>query len=311
MADTRHDTYTTELEGLRAPLGVILYLIRRDNLDIYDIPIARITKEYLDYLNLMEDMHIELAGEFFVLAATLMRIKVQLLLRRDDDAADDPRDGLVRSLLEYKKMVEAANTFRELETDRIKVYTRRVPETEKSLREDPTIDLSLFQLMKAFQDVMYHFDAPEVREIELEQYTIEEKVEAIEGAFAQTEQVQFTDLFAKSGSRMELIVTLMALLELVKHTHVKIQQDASFGLIWLYKGDNFGKELGEIEEWDQVIEEPHEVVAPVSEDQADDGEQHPVAAETFPSEDILAQGPESETPSNTSETTKDNEQPGQ
>ena len=154
MAEPEHSSYTTELEGLRGPLGVILYLIRRDNLDIYDIPIARITREYLDYLNMMDGMQIELAGEFFVLAATLMRIKAQMLLRRDDEAEDDPRDGLVRSLLEYKKMVEAAKGLREMEEERETVFTRPVPDAEKAFREDPEIDLSLYHLMKAFREVM-------------------------------------------------------------------------------------------------------------------------------------------------------------
>jgi len=242
--------YTTELEGVRAPLGVILYLLRRDNLDIYDIPIAKITKEYLDYLNMIEDTHIELAGEFFVLAATLMRIKSQMLLRRDDDPDQDPREGLVRSLLEYKKMVEAARTFQDMEADRRNIFTRPVPEQEKKLREDPEIDLSLYQLMRAFQDVMYSFEAAEVREIVLEEYTIEEKIEQVEGALREREQVGFADLFSGATSKMELIVTLMALLELIKHSHVKFQQDASFGNIWLYRGDDFGKELGTIEDFE-------------------------------------------------------------
>ena len=99
MAESQAKVYRTALEGIKAPLGVLLYLIRRDNLDIYDIPISRITKEYLEYLDLMEELHIELAGEFFVLAATLMRIKAQMLLRKDE-SEEDPREGLVRSLLE-------------------------------------------------------------------------------------------------------------------------------------------------------------------------------------------------------------------
>lgn len=249
MSDARAKTYTTELDGIRAPLGVILYLIRRDNLDIYDIPIARITKEYLDYLDMMEEMHIELAGEFFVLAATLMRIKAQMLLRRDEDGEEDPRDGLVRSLLEYKKMVEAAKAFKELEEEREKVYPRPVPDVEKQYREEPTFDLSLFHLMKAFQEVMVQFEAAEVREIELEEYTIEEKIEAITVALREKSQVLFEDLFGNVAGRMELIVTFMALLEMIKHGHIKVQQQEAFSSLWLYAGANFGQKLESVEDW--------------------------------------------------------------
>jgi segregation and condensation protein A len=248
LAEARRDAYKTELEGVRAPLGVILYLIRRDNLDIHDIPIARITREYLEYLDLMEQMEIELAGEFFVLAATLMRIKAQLLLRKDDDTDEDPRTELVRSLIEYKKMVEAARTFKELEDERRNVFTRVVPDQEKSLREEPVIDLSLYHLMKAFQEIVSQFEAAGVREIELEEYTIEEKIVAIIEALRQDRQVEFQELFAGSASRMELIVTLIGLLELIKHSQVKIAQESSFGSIWLYRGENFGRPIGELDE---------------------------------------------------------------
>jgi segregation and condensation protein A len=244
LADARSDGYKTELEGVRAPLGVILYLIRRDNLDIHDIPIARITREYLEYLDLMEKMEIDLAGEFFVLAATLMRIKAQLLLRKDDDTDEDPRKELVRSLIEYKKMVEAARTFKELEEERRNIFTRVVPDQEKSLREEPVIDLSLYHLMKAFQEIVHQFEASDVREIELEEYTIEEKIIAVIEALRQNRQVEFQELFAGSTSRMELIVTLIGLLELIKHSQVKVAQETAFGSIWLYRGENFGRPMG-------------------------------------------------------------------
>jgi segregation and condensation protein A len=248
LADARSDGYKTELEGVRAPLGVILYLIRRDNLDIYDIPVARITREYLEYLDLIEKMEIDLAGEFFVLAATLMRIKAQILLRKDDDTDEDPRTELVRSLIEYKKMVEAARTFKELEGERRNIFTRVVPDQEKSLREEPVIDLSLYHLMKAFQEIVHQFESSGVREIELEEYTIEEKIIAVLEALRQERQVEFQELFAGSTSRMELIVTLIGLLELIKHSQVTVAQESAFGAIWLYRGENFGRPMGAPEE---------------------------------------------------------------
>lgn len=268
MAEPRPGHYTAELEGLRAPLGVILYLIRRDNLDIYDIPIARITREYLDYLNMMEEMQIELAGEFFVLAATLMRIKVQMLLRKDDDTEEDPRQELVRSLVEYRKMVEAARTFRDLEERRLNIFTRPVPQEEKDAAGEPQMDLSLYQLMRAFQEVMTQFEGAPVREVELEQFTIEEKIDLVRGALEAREPVLFSDLFASNRSRLELIVTFMAMLELLKHGQARVEQETSFGTIWLYKGANFGRPMGEVSDWAAEAEAPAEVAAPVEPSQA-------------------------------------------
>jgi segregation and condensation protein A len=268
LVESNSNGYKTELEGIRAPLGIILYLIRRDNLDIYNIPIARITREYMEYLDLMERLEIELAGEFFVLAATLMRIKAQMLLRKDDDGEEDPRQDLIRSLIEYKKMIEAAKTFQELEEERRKIFTRPVPEAEKSYREEPVIDLSLYHVMKAFQEIMHQFEAADVREIELEEYTIEEKIIAVLEALRQDNQVLFKDLFKGSASRMELIVTVIALLELIKHAQVKVNQESAFGTIWLYRGDNFGRPMGAPEEWEDgpVPKGPPEPV-PTSESQ--------------------------------------------
>jgi segregation and condensation protein A len=258
--------YTTELEGLRAPLGVILYLIRRDNLDIYDIPIAKITREYLDYLNLMEGMQIELAGEFFVLAATLMRIKVQMLLRKDDDTDEDPRQELVRSILEYKKMVEAAKSFKDLEDERLRIFTRPVPEEEKDASGEVVLDLSLYQLMRAFQEVMTQFEGAEVREIELERFTIEEKIDLVRATLETREPAMFADLFVGSRSRLEVIVTLMALLELLKHGQARVEQEANFGSIWIYKGENFGLPMGEVSDWSAEPDRPVEVTAPPADD---------------------------------------------
>jgi len=233
-AESNNFVYKAELEGIKAPLGVLLHLIRRDNIDIYDIPIAQITKEYLDYIDRMEQLEIEVAGEFFVLAATLMRIKVQLLLKRDD-GEEDPREELVRNLLEYKKMVEMANNFKELEEERRRVYSRPIPAEEKSYRGEPILELNLFEIMRAFREIMVEFEAPDEAEIELESYTIEEKADLLLSRLEEKEQVTFGDLFKGSSSRLEVIVTFMALLELMKRLVVKSRQEGPFSEIWIYK----------------------------------------------------------------------------
>jgi segregation and condensation protein A len=234
LAEGQHHLYRPELEGVKAPLGVLLYLIRRDNLDIYDIPISRITREYLDYLELMEELQIELAGEFFVMAATLMRIKAQLLLRKDD-GEEDPREGLVRSLLEYKKMVEAARSMGEMEEERLKIFTRPVPDREKEFIEEPTLELNLFHLMKAFRKIVAELETREVSEIDPEEYTMEEKIEVIITSLTDREMVAFGELFEGISSRLEAIVTFMALLELIKLSRVRARQESPFGSIWIYR----------------------------------------------------------------------------
>ncbi len=242
MAEGNGRVYRTELEGLRAPLGVILYLIKRDNLNIYDIPIARITEAYLGYLDFMEELHIELAGEFFVMAATLMRIKIQMLLRKDE-TEEDPRAELVRSLLEYKKMVEAAKSFKELEEERLKVFKRIVPDREKELVQEPVLELNLYQLLKAFRKIISEFEEIEVSEIEPEIFTIEEKFRAIVSSLADKGQLSMHELFRESSSRLEMIVTFIALLELIKLSRVKARQEGAFGSIWIYPGPGLDEEV--------------------------------------------------------------------
>jgi len=274
-----HFQFTADLEGIRAPLGVILYLIRRDNLDIYDIPIAKITREYLEYLNAMEGMQIELAGDFFVLAATLMRIKVQMLLRKDDDTDEDPRQELVRSLLEYKKMVEAAKGLREMEEHRQHIFLRPAGLEDKSQMVEPELDLSLYHLMKAFQEVITQFEGAPVREVELESFTIEEKIDVVRTSLGAREPMLFTDLFSGSRSRLELIVTLMTVLELLKHGQARIEQKASFGPIWIYHGTNFGRDMGTID-WEGEIGVPPEMSAPFVDQNDDDDDLSMHAPET-------------------------------
>jgi segregation and condensation protein A len=191
----------------------------------------------------MEELHIELAGEFFVMAATLMRIKAQMLLRKDD-SEEDPREGLVRSILEYKKMVEAAKSLKDLEEQRFKIFKRPIPERERELVEEPVLELNLYQLMKAFQTIISDFEDQDVSEIEPEEYTMEEKIAFVLSALSAKNQVAFHELFSSSSSRLEMVVTFMALLELIKLAKVKARQEGAFGSIWIYRAPGFDSEEG-------------------------------------------------------------------
>ena len=247
MSDARGNIYKADLEGIKAPLGVLLYLIKRDSIDIYDIPIAKITKDYLEYLDLMEELQMDLAGEFFVLAATLMRIKVQMLLRRDDDI-EDPREELVRNLVEYKRIVEAARSLKEMEDNRLKMFTRPVPQSEKELRAEPTFELTLYEVMRAFREIMSHFDAEDVSEIRPEEFTIEEKIDWVVARLTDESQVTFRELFSGSSSRLEMVVTFMAVLELMKRAFIKCRQEGAFGEIWIYRRDDLPADDGHADE---------------------------------------------------------------
>ena len=155
-------------------------------------------------------------------------------------------------------MKEAAKGLRDMEEHRQHIFTRPVSIDEKSNLPEPEVDLSLFQLMRAFQEVMTQFEGAPVREVELESFTIEEKIDVVRGAIGAREPVLFSDLFAGSRTRMELIVTLMAVLELLKHGQARVEQEGSFGAIWIYKGVNFGRPLGEID-WTAEAGAPVEV----------------------------------------------------
>jgi segregation and condensation protein A len=247
LADTGSGAYYAQLEGIKAPLGVILFLIKRNNLDVYDIPIARITLEYLQYLDMMEKLNIELAGEFFVMAATLMRIKAQMLLRKEDDQ-EDPREELVRSLIEYQKMAEAARTLKSLEEERYRIFTRSVPTQDKEFEPQVELELNLYELMKAFREIAANFAETEVREIEPEAVTIEDKIKFIVQVLSREKQVSFSDLFAKDSSRLELIVTFIAVLELIKEAFIKARQEGPFGTIWLYRNENSSRPISRDDE---------------------------------------------------------------
>ena len=237
MPQPQHNSYKAELDGIKAPLGVLLHLIKRDNVDIYDIPIAKITKDYLDYLDLMEELQIDLAGEIFVMAATLMRIKVQMLLRRDDEI-EDPREELVRNLVEYRRMVEAAHSMKEMEDRRLMVFTRLVPQSEKELRAEPELELNLYEIMRAFRDIMSQFETQKISEVQPEEFSIEDRIDAVVARISVGPQIMFRELFSGVSSRLEMVVTFMAILELMKRAMIRCVQEGAFGEIWIYRRDD-------------------------------------------------------------------------
>ncbi len=223
---------TFKLPRFEGPLDLLLHLIKRDEIDIYDIPIARITEQYLRYIELMRMLDLDVAGEFLVMAATLMRIKAKMLLPlpKSDDEEDegDPREELVQRLLEYRLYKEASGTLKEGETLRRSVFERGMVPTEDDAGPLPLAPATLFDLIEALNRVMARRPERTVYAVQTEVWDIEDKMSLIARTAAEEGQLRFSTLMAAARERMEIVVSFMALLELVKLGTIVVVQDANF-----------------------------------------------------------------------------------
>jgi segregation and condensation protein A len=231
--------YQVKLDIFEGPLDLLLHLIKEDELNIYDIPIARITKQYCEYIELMTELNLELAGEFLVMASTLTYIKSRTLLPNQDDeeALDDevldPRRELLRRLLEYKKYKEAASVLREREMSMSDSHSRNFISEWDQDDTDYLKEVSVFQLLGSFRAILKKTAAGTVYEITLEDVSITEKMNVIMERLSQAPRLHFEDLFESLRSRMELIGTFLALLELMKQSLIRVFQERAYGAIWV------------------------------------------------------------------------------
>lgn len=229
------DQYRVKLEMFEGPLDLLLYLIRKEDVSIYDIPIARITEQYLEYVRAMHELDIGLAGEFLLMAATLIHIKSQMLLPRDPDAAEeteDPRAELVYQLLEHQKFKSAANVLHQRATMEAAAFTRASTETDQN---NPEVAATVFQLFEVFREVLNRRQAITEIEIARDEMTMAEKVAEIKLLLAAGGEVRVREIFERAGSRREMVVIFLAVLELVKELAVRIVQSETFGEIVLTK----------------------------------------------------------------------------
>ncbi len=229
--------YKVKLEVFEGPLDLLLYLIKQDEIDIYDISIERITRQYLEYLQTFKELNIELAGEFIVMAANLIYLKSRSLLPIDQQPPaeeaeeDDPRWDLIRQLVEYKKFKEAAVNLHLREVEQETIFAR---EASPMLSENPLRleEVGIFQLINAFQSVIKRIEArQEVQEIFGERFSVSEKIDAILRRVAAGATVRFSDLFGAIVSRVEVVVTFLALLELIRLKQVRATQENVFAEI--------------------------------------------------------------------------------
>jgi len=235
------DEYKVDLEVFEGPLDLLLYLIRREEIDIYDIPIERITAQYLTYLDVMRMLDLNIAGEFLVMAATLMMIKSRMLLpvetraveeEESDETWVDPRLDLVRQLIEYKKFKDAANRLLEWETLQGEVFAfggalpileRDPPDAGQALG-----DIGLFDLLTAFQEVLARAPLEPLGHIEPIRWSVPDKMETILTLTRGGNRVAFSALFNPESHRGEVIVTFLALLELLRLRQIRLWQNAAF-----------------------------------------------------------------------------------
>ncbi len=238
--------YTIKLPQFEGPFDLLLFFIERDELDIQDIPIAKITDDFLDYLHAMERMNIDLAGEFMLVAATLCRIKARMLLPRkqlDEQGNEiDPRQELVDRLLEYKRYKSVLDEMRALEEERAQKATRGNVSDElqkiatRALVDSELESLTLFRLLKAFERVMQRFDNAQprtVHQIARFSYTVEEQQIYILSRIPEGGRADFRSVFGQCKDRIHAIVTFLALLELLNMQRILILPGAGVNSFWL------------------------------------------------------------------------------
>jgi segregation and condensation protein A len=230
--------YKVRLEIFEGPLDLLLYLIKKEEIDIYNVSLERITRQYLDYIDTFKALNIELASEFIVMAANLMYIKSRELLPKEvqppDEEADedDPRWELIRQLVEYKKFKEAAQFLgvQEVKSDELFVTTPEMPDLDAPV--ETMGQVGIFDLIRAFQRILKRFEnTSDFREIVNDRYTVADKIEHLLDIVPAGSRVRFEELFSSAASRGEVIVTFLAMLELIKLNHLQVEQEQLLGEI--------------------------------------------------------------------------------
>jgi segregation and condensation protein A len=231
-----------KLQTFEGPLDLLVHLIKKNQVNVYDIPIALVTEQYLSYLSLMEELNLDVASEFLVMAATLIHIKSRMLLPRPDPAQldepdEDPRDALVRRLLEHQKFKAAAELLHDRETLRSAQWARPDSRIEAIAGDDyePELEVDLFSLLSAFRAVLERARERPPMPLPPEQISIEARIEQMLERLSETEACGFEDLFADAATRPDMIVTFLALLEMIRLKLIRVFQSGQLGPIRIYK----------------------------------------------------------------------------
>lgn len=236
----RTEDHQFSLEIFEGPLDLLLYLIRKNEVDIYDIPIQNITEQYLRYLNLMKMLDLDIAGEFLSMAATLMQIKSRLLLppdeRREEEEEEDPRWDLVRQLLEYRRFKEVADKFHRLEVKQARLFPRGGERIEPPAPfEYPIGGINLFELLDAFSQVLSEASKRQPPEFKPDSFTMEDGRNRVLSRINRHSPITFRSLFEKGENRTRIVVIFLALLELIRQKIVQVFQERHFEEIMIRK----------------------------------------------------------------------------
>jgi segregation and condensation protein A len=235
------EAYPVRLENFEGPLDLLLHLIKKNQVNVYDIPIVLITQQYLDYIDLMQELNLDVAGEFLVMAATLIHVKSRMLLPRPDpaqeDPEEDPREALMRRLLEHQKFKAAAELLHERETLRNAQWTRPDGAVAQIAGDapEPEIEVDLFSLISAFRAVVERAKQRPKMYLPGEQIPIEVRIDQLLARLSETEACGFEDLFADMQTRSGMIVTFLALLEMIRLKLIRVFQTGPHGSIRVYK----------------------------------------------------------------------------
>jgi len=235
--------YAIKLDIFEGPLDLLLYLIKKNEIDIYNIPIALITQQYLDYIHMIKSLNLDLAGEYLVMASTLIHIKSRMLRcpyqdPSEEDLEEDPRSELVRQLIEYQAFKEAAEKLAKrplLERD---VFVRSAALPEDMIRsrpeDDELIEASIFELIEAFHNIVARLDNKELLEIDLEKLSLTDIINDVMDRLTRERNLTFEELLGERKDRRRIVYTFLALLELIKLKMVKAYQTAAFGVIRIF-----------------------------------------------------------------------------
>ena len=252
---------TVRLDSFSGPLDLLYHLIEKNEIDIYDIPIAELTEQYMEFISREENKNMDGMSEFIVMAADLIEIKSRMLLPKvqSEEPEEDPRNELVQKLLEYKKFKGVTETFQRMEENASKIFFREpdiiIPQLSK--REEPTVEeclhgLTMEDLYNAFREVMLRREKKIDRvrsgfkSVKRDNFTVDEKISSLRSILRINPKIKFYDMFTDSSTKEEVLVTFLALLELIRHHSVLVEQEQVFGEIMIYAGDNLdGDESGE------------------------------------------------------------------
>ena len=229
--------YKVQFEVFEGPLDLLLYLVKKEEVDIYEINLTRLATSFIEYVELMRQLDLDIAGEFLVMASTLMYIKSRELLPVDqqvivegDEEGEDPRWELIRQLVEYKKFKDVAAKLQEREAAQENIFPR-LPGKPDLEAPAPKLQVSLFDLINAVNGILKRFALQDTRDIFEDKWTVSEKIESLINALKQTPRLKFTELFAAATSRTEVVVTFLALLELIRLKQLVIVQPEPFSEI--------------------------------------------------------------------------------